>query len=115
MQGLVTLEDILEEIVGDITDEHDANPLEKPQQTRDGGYILDGAFAIRDLNRELEWQLPEDIATTVAGLLINDAQMIPETGQVFEYRGYRFEVLERRAQRITRLKLRKLQEPHRFA
>ena len=108
LQGLVTLEDILEEIVGDISDEHDTAPEAKPIPVRDGSYLVNGAMPVRDLNRELDWKLPEESATTVAGLLINEAQMIPERSQVFIYHGFRFEVVDRKSQRITLLKIRRM-------
>ena len=109
LQGLVTLEDILEEIVGDIADEHDAVPDDMlPVATRDGGYLVNGAMPVRDLNRDMDWRLPEEPATTIAGLLINEAQMIPEKSQVFIYHGFRFEVMERQSQRITLLKIRRV-------
>ena len=102
LQGLVTLEDILEEIVGDISDEHDTAPEAKPIPVRDGSYLVNGAMPVRDLNRELDWKIAGGIgATTVAGLLINEAQMIPERSQVFIYHGFRFEVVDRKSQRIT--------------
>ncbi len=105
LQGLITLEDILEEIVGEITDEHDEGPEDQHVVSQDGSYIVNGATPVRDLNREIDWRLPEDLATTVAGLLIHEAQMIPEESQVFIYHGFQFEVLERQAQRITKIRL----------
>jgi len=108
LQGLITLEDILEEIVGEITDEFDldaGNPLRK---TEDGTVIVDGAMTIRDLNRAIDWGLPDDEANTIAGLVIHEAQMIPAQGQVFSFHGFRFEVAGRKDNRITRLKIRPL-------
>jgi Mg2+/Co2+ transporter CorB len=108
VMGLVTLEDILEEIVGDITDEHDiAVPGVRPQP--DGSVNVDGGVPIRDLNRAMDWKLPDDEATTVAGLVIHEARSIPEPGQTFTFHGFRFRVLQRERNRITALRITPLQ------
>ncbi len=108
LQGLITLEDILEEIVGEITDEFDVDEDHPLRKTDAGDYVVDGAMTIRDLNRATEWSLPDLEANTIAGLVIHEAQTIPNQGQVFSFHGFRFEVAARQDQRITRLKIRPL-------
>ncbi|MEM7663710.1 MAG: HlyC/CorC family transporter [Pseudomonadota bacterium] len=105
LQGLVTLEDILEEIVGDIRDEHDVFVQGVRPQT-DGSANVDGWVTIRDLNRALGWTLPDEEAVTVAGLVIREAQAIPEPGQRFSFYGYRFDILRRNRNQITGLRVR---------
>lgn len=104
-EGLVTLEDILEEIVGEIADEHDLDVHGVSQQA-DGSVIVDGSVPVRDLNRAFDWSLPDDDATTVAGLVIHESQIIPEEKQAFTFHGMRFIVLKRSKNRITKLSLR---------
>lgn len=108
LQGLITLEDILEEIVGEITDEFDLDAEQEAHRTEDGQLLVDGAMTIRDLNRATDWNLPDEHANTVAGLVMHEAQMIPTVGQVFSFHGYRFEVTARVGNRIQRLKIRPL-------
>jgi Mg2+/Co2+ transporter CorB len=108
LQGLITLEDILEEIVGEIADEFDDHEEDQIEATSDGAYIVDGAMTIRDLNRAHDWNLPDDEANTVAGLVIHEAQMIPVVGQVFSFHGFRFEVMTKDENRLATLKIRKL-------
>lgn len=110
VQGLITLEDILEEIVGQITDEHD-NPDSHIRMQSDGTVNVDGTVAIRDLNRHLDWDLPDDEATTVAGLVIHEAQTIPEPGQVFTFHGYRFEILRKSRNRIMAIRIKPITGP----
>lgn len=109
VQGLISLEDILEEIVGQITDEHDAAEVHiRPQA--DGTVNVDGTVPIRDLNRHMDWDLPDDEATTIAGLVVHEAQMIPEPGQVFTFHGYRMEILRRNRNKITAVRIKRLSE-----
>ena len=108
LRGLITLEDIIEEIVGEIADEFDLDAEHQLKPGEGGDYIVDGAMTIRDLNRAADWSLPDDEANTIAGLVIHEAQMIPAEGQVFSFHGFRLEVLTRKENRITRLKIRPL-------
>jgi Mg2+/Co2+ transporter CorB len=104
VMGLVTLEDILEEIVGDIKDEHDLS-VQGVRPLPDGSVNVDGSVPVRDLNRAMDWVLPDEVATTIAGLVIHEAQTIPDAGQVFTFHGYRFQVLRKSRNRITALKI----------
>lgn len=104
LMGVVTLEDILEEIVGDIADELDVQVAGVRRQPG-GALIVDGWVTIRDLNREFEWRLPDDQASTIAGLVLYEARMIPEVGQSFTFYGFRFDILRRKRHQITAIRV----------
>jgi Mg2+/Co2+ transporter CorB len=105
VEGLVTLEDIIEEIVGEIADEHDID-VQGVKQEADGSVVVDGTVPIRDLNRALDWDLPDEEATTIAGLVIHETQLIPDEKQAFTFHGKRFVVMKRDKNRIARLRIR---------
>jgi Mg2+/Co2+ transporter CorB len=105
LQGLVTLEDILEEIFGVLPDEHAVETRPDVRRRPDGSYLVDGTVPVRDLNRDLDWNLPEDDATTIAGLVIAHAGAIPEVGQRFAFFGYTFEILRRQRNQVTALRV----------
>ncbi len=108
VQGLITLEDIIEEIIGDIADEHDVE-ISGVRPQPDGSVNVDGSVAIRDINRAMEWSLPDEEATTIAGLVIHEARIIPEPGQAFVFYGFRFQVLRKNRNRITALRITPLE------
>ncbi|MEM8771676.1 MAG: HlyC/CorC family transporter [Pseudomonadota bacterium] len=104
IMGLVTMEDILEEIVGEIEDEYDS-PVQGVRPQPDGSLNVDGDVTIRDLNRAVDWNLPDDEAVTVAGLVIHEARTIPDVGQTFSFHGFRFRILRRRRNQVTAVKI----------
>jgi Mg2+/Co2+ transporter CorB len=104
LMGIVTLEDIIEEIVGDIRDEHDL-PVAGIRPQADGSYLMDGSVTLRDLNREMDWQLPDEKAATLAGLVLHESRAIPEPGQKFLFHGFRFEVLRRQRNQLTLIRV----------
>jgi Mg2+/Co2+ transporter CorB len=105
LQGLVTLEDILEEVFGDLSDRGAHEMRSEIRRRPDGSYLVDGKVPVRDLNRELDWNLPEDDATTVAGLVIAQSGTIPDAGQRFAFFGYTFEIMRRQRNQITALRI----------
>jgi Mg2+/Co2+ transporter CorB len=105
LQGLVTLEDIFEEIFGDIPDEYAVEARPDVRRRPDGSYLVEGTVPVRDLNRELDWNLPEEDATTIAGLLIAQSGTIPDAGQRFAFFGYTFEIMRRQRNQITAIRI----------
>ncbi len=110
IMGLVTMEDILEEVVGEIEDEYDS-PVQGVRPQADGSLNVDGDVTIRDLNRAMDWNLPDDEAVTVAGLIIHEGQCIPDIGQTFSFHGFRFRILRRRRNQITAVKITTIPTP----
>jgi len=104
LMGIVTLEDIIEEIIGDIDDEHDVS-ADAVLQQHDGSFILDGSATIRDLNRQYEWRLPDEEASTLAGLILHESRRIPQVGQSFMFHGFRFDILESHRHQVTSIRV----------
>lgn len=105
IEGLITLEDILEEVFGNIAEVYDDILPQEIRQQPDGSYNIDGWTPVREINRELNWELPDEDATTLAGLVINEARTIPDVGQKFAFHGFKFQVLRKQRNQITALKV----------
>jgi Mg2+/Co2+ transporter CorB len=104
LQGIITLEDILEEIVGDIEDEHDVR-LPGVVKQANGSYLIDSGVTVRELNRLYDWKLPENGAGTLTGFVVYEARRVPDVGQAFEFHGFRFEILKRQRNQVTQLRV----------
>lgn len=109
LEGVVTLEDILEEIVGNIEDETDKTPT-TVRQTADGYYLLDGQMPIRDLNRMFNWNISDDNVVTIAGYLLDMTESIPEEGQKFVFDGFEFAIVKKVRNQLTQIKMRPLDD-----
>jgi Mg2+/Co2+ transporter CorB len=105
LQGLITLTDIVEEILGGLPDERASSEPADVRPQPDGSYLVRGTAPIRDLHRLLDWRLPDEEATTIAGLVIHEARTIPEIGQRFAFYGFKFEILRRQRNQITLLRV----------
>jgi CBS domain containing-hemolysin-like protein len=113
IDGIITLEDLLEEIVGDISDEHDEEVNEQITEDRDGSYVLEGGLAVRDLNRRLGFDLPESEGyTTIAGFLMNEAGHVLEPGETIKYNDLLFRIERVDKRRVLRVRLERMEEPH---
>jgi CBS domain containing-hemolysin-like protein len=112
VEGIITLEDLLEEIVGDISDEHDEEVNEQITEEKDGAYVLDGGLAVRDLNRRLKLSVPESEAyTTVGGFLMTEAGHVLQPGEIIKHNGLLFRVERVERRRVMRVRLEKTEEP----
>lgn len=108
VEGIITLEDLLEEIVGDISDEHDEEVKEQINELPDGSYLLDGGVAIRDINRKLDLHLPvSEGYTTIAGFLMSEAGQVLTEGESVQYNGHIFKIEKVNKRRILKVRMEK--------
>jgi Mg2+/Co2+ transporter CorB len=104
LMGVITLEDILEEIVGDIADEHDTINSDITI-LKTGAVVVEGSMPIRDLNRQFNWTLSDEEATTIAGYVIDEAEIIPLIGECYTIENFTFEIIKRKKNQITLVKI----------
>ena len=107
LKGMISLEDIIEEIVGDISDEHDID-LSDVIREKDGSLTVTGTTEIRNINRNYGWDLPDEEANTISGLIINESRSFPKKGQIFQFYGFKFEILEIYRNTISKIRISSL-------
>jgi len=107
LNGMISLEDIIEEIVGEISDEHDID-LADIERNKDGSIKVQGSTEIRNINRSFGWDLPDEDANTISGLIINESRSFPKVGQVFQFYGFKFEIIETKRNLISQVKIASL-------
>ena len=107
LKGMISLEDIIEEIVGDISDEHDID-LSDVIREKDGSLTVTGTTEIRNINRNYGWDLPDEEANTISGLIIHESRSFPKKGQIFQFYGFKFEILEIYRNTISKIRISSL-------
>ena len=107
LKGMISLEDIIEEIVGDISDEHDID-LSDVIQAKDGSLTVNGTTEIRNINRNYGWDLPDEEANTISGLIVNESRSFPKKGQTFQFYGFKFEILDVHKNTISKIRISSL-------
>jgi putative hemolysin len=109
--GLVTVEDIIEEILGEIEDEDEGTAQDEITQADDGSYLIDGSVEIRKIELLYDKELEADDFTTVAGLIINELGHVPQIGELLDFKGLRFEVVDADSKRVNRIRILAIDEP----